>query len=163
MLILLRTSISLILKFIPMKRTLIFLSMLFLLGSTQFATAQEEASQSKVSHNLINEYGFFIGSDGGFTGVFINSIKFNKSNDLIGIGIGYEASTLAGQAIPLFFNYRHYFDRGRKLMPLFNIAVGTHYYFGYDNFHYDYSGNTIVEPRGFGLYGTIGSGFIVKA
>ena len=65
MLILLRTSISLILKFIPMKRTLIFLSMLFLLGSTQFATAQEEASQSKVSHNLINEYGFFIGSDGG--------------------------------------------------------------------------------------------------
>lgn len=134
--------------------------------------AQNENTEKKISYNLINEYGFIAGNNFGFEGVFINSIKFNKTNDLLGIGLGYTIDSQCGHGFPLFLNYRHYINRGRTLQPLFNIAVGTTYYFG-DNSDYVFCDTDIeIDPdyncgyyygNGFGLYATVASGFKVKA
>lgn len=151
-----------------MKKTMILCMLACFCFASQLSAQNND---KKISYNMINEYGFYAGNTFGFEGVFINSIKFNKTNDLLGIGLGYSADIENGQSIPMFLNYRHYFDRGRTLQPLFNIAAGATYYFG--NQYYDYDGTDIyhiVDPlyssyynNGFGLYATIASGFRVKA
>jgi len=133
---------------------------ILLLGSFQTVSAQD--SGKKLSYNFINEYGFFFGGDGhdgavGISGVFVNSLKFNNTNDLLGIGVGYELSTHTGQCIPLYLNYRHYFSTNKKIMPLMNIAAGTLF-----NYWNNYS-NTSNLKGNFGLYSTIAGGFKVSA
>jgi len=146
--------------------SIIAICSLSLLLLSSFSTASAQNSDKKISYNFINEYGFFVGGDNGFTGVFVNNMKFNRTNDLLGIGVGYEISGNSGQCIPLFLNYRHYFDRGKKLMPLMNIGVGTLFNFwnkdiwysdGADGYYVNTKGN------GFGLYATIAGGFKVSA
>jgi hypothetical protein len=142
-----------------------------LLLASQTISAQTTTPEKKISYNMINEYGFFLGGTCGFNGIFVNSIKFNRTNDLLGIGVGYSIDTDNGQGIPLFLNYRHYFDRPRAVKPLINIAAGTTFNFWNDYYWYDdpyYVGNDVIygEPvkgHGFGLYATIASGFKVKA
>lgn len=142
-----------------MKKTII-LCMLACLCFVSQLSAQN--NDKKISYNMINEYGFYAGNTFGFEGVFINSIKFNKTNDLLGIGLGYTVDGDNGQGIPMFLNYRHYFDRGRTLQPLFNAAVGATYYFGYEDY---YLCDNLYYPdnKGFGLYASLASGFKVKA
>lgn len=139
------------------------------------ASAQtEQPDQKKVMYNFINEYGFFIGKNVGFTSVFVNGVKINNS-DAFGIGIGYGVNTASYQEVPLFVNYRHYFNRGRKLVPHINIAVGTAVnlwdeqlsaripiYVGDIVDHYEYV-QDVYHRHGFGLYSTVASGFTVKA
>lgn len=129
----------------------------------------QEQQEKKIAYNFINEYGFFVGKHVGWTGVFINGIAI-KENDVIGIGLGYGLNSGTFQEIPIYLNYRHYFDRGRKLKPLINVAVGAALHFwdedvmvpyqvnGYT--YYDYESQAM---HGIGLYSTISGGFRVKA
>ena len=93
--------------------------------STLSAQQQQE---KKVAYSFINEYGFFLGRHVGWTGVFVNGVAINQ-NDLIGIGIGYGLNTGSHQEMPLYLNYRHYFDRGRTLKPCINVAAGVGLHF----------------------------------
>ena len=131
----------------------------------------QEQQEKKIAYNFINEYGFFVGKNVGWTGVFINSIAF-KQNDLIGLGVGYGINTASFQEVPIYFNYRHYFDMGKKLKPLINVAAGVGLHFWTDEIsvpvyapngyvsYYDY----VEESKhGVGLYATLSGGFRVKA
>lgn len=139
---------------------------LAIMGTSLRVRSQTQTPEKKISYNMINEYGTFMGGNGnsdgdfGLTGVFINSIKFNKTNNLLGVGVGYEISVAAGQCIPMFLNYRHYFDLNKKVMPFLNVAAGT--LFNFWNL-YDYieplSGTPYATFYGFGFYSTIASGF----
>ena len=131
----------------------------------------QEQQEKKIVYNFINEYGFFVGKNGGMTGVFSNGISI-KGTDNIGIGVGYGLNSGTFQEIPLFLNYRHYFERGRKLKPLINIAAGVGFHFWTEDFSqpvYGPDGNFIYyeygeeNKNGIGLYSTIAGGFRVKA
>lgn len=150
-------------------KTIAIISVAVLCGLGNLS-AQEQQNK-KIAYNFINEYGFFLGKNVGWTGVFINSIAFNQ-NDLIGVGIGYGLNTASYQEVPIFFNYRHYFESGKTLKPLINVAagIGLHYWneevgepvydqYGHINY-YDYHD---VNKHGAGLYATISGGFRVKA
>jgi hypothetical protein len=131
----------------------------------------QEQQEKKIAYNFINEYGFFVGKNVGWTGVFVNGIAINQ-NDAVGIGVGYGLNTGAFQEIPLFLNYRHYFERGRKLKPLINIAAGVGFHFWTEEFsrpiygpnenflYYEYDEE---NKQGVGMYATIAGGFRVKA
>ena len=130
----------------------------------------QEQQEKKIAYNFINEYGFFIGKQIGWTGVFVNGISI-KQNDNIGIGIGYGLNSGSFQEVPIFLNYRHYFDRGRKLKPLINIAAGAALHFWteersvpiYDGHGYVYHDYIEENKHGVGVYATIAGGFRVKA
>lgn len=147
--------------------TLLFVVLCCGLGSLN---AQEQ-QEKKIAYNFINEYGFFVGKNVGWTGVFVNGITI-KQNDAIGIGVGYGLNTGTFQEVPVFLNYRHYFDRGRKLKPLINIAAGVGFHFWTEEIpypvvdpygHYTYYEYTEESKHGIGLYSTIAGGFRVKA
>ncbi|MCR4964202.1 MAG: hypothetical protein K6A41_00935 [Bacteroidales bacterium] len=152
------------------KIILALFAVLFL--SAGMLSAQEENQPvKKIQYNFINEYGGFFGKNVGFTGVFVNGITINQV-DAIGIGVGYGINTATFQEVPLFLNYRHYFDRGRKLVPCINAAVGASFHFWEDLFaitHVDEYGYTYydfydyVPKKGIGLYATVAGGFRVKA
>lgn len=150
-------------------KTIVVLSIAAFCGLGSLS-AQEQQNK-KVAYNFINEYGFFIGKNVGWTGVFVNGVAFNQ-NDIVGLGLGYGLNTASFQEVPLFINYRHYFDRGKTLKPLINVAagVGLHFWteevgspvydpYGYISY-YDYEE---VGKHGVGLYATISGGFRVKA
>jgi len=105
--------------------------------------------EKKISYTFINEYGFYGGNSIGFTGVFVNGIRFNKTQDVLGIGIGYEIDTRpnqsyfspysyiqGAQSIPIFVNYRHYFPGKRALKPLINIGLGVRVNFWKEYYNY---------------------------
>lgn len=130
----------------------------------------QEQQDKKIAYTFINEYGFFIGKNVGWTGVFINGISI-KQNDVIGLGLGYGLNTASFQEVPIFLNYRHYFDMGKKLKPLINVAAGVGFHFWTDeiavpvNTPSGYVSYDYVEEsyHGVGFYGTISGGFRVKA
>ena len=130
----------------------------------------QEQQEKKIAYNFINEYGFFIGKNAGWTGVFINGISI-KQNDVIGLGLGYGLNTASFQEVPIFLNYRHYFDMGKKLKPLINVAAGVGLHFWTDEIAVpEYAPNGYVSynyveenKSGVGLYATISGGFRVKA
>ena len=144
----------------------LFVAILCGLGTLSAQDQQEK----KITYNFINEYGFFVGKHVGWTGVFVNGIAI-KENDLVGIGVGYGLNTGTFQEVPLYLNYRHYFDRGRKLKPLINIAVGTAFHFWDEDVRVPYQAadgftyyNWETQNKfGVGLYSTIAGGFRVKA
>ena len=144
-------------------KTIVILSVALFCGfPSLFAQEQQEKN---IAYNFINEYGFFVGKNVGWTGVFVNSIAF-KQNDLLGLGVGYGLNTASFQEVPIYLNYRHYFDLGKKLKPCINVAagVGLHFRDTDDYVFHDESGNKgEVKPFGAGLYATIAGGFRVKA
>jgi len=149
-----------------MKKPFIILTIFSLVIAGTIMRVSAQTSEKKLSYNLINEYGFFFGGNGsndgdlGVSGIFVNSVKFNNSNNLLGIGVGYEISVTSGQSIPLFLNFRHCFDINRKVTPFLNVAAGT--LFNYWNFR-DYTepltGTPYASFHGFGIYSTLASGF----
>lgn len=130
----------------------------------------QEQQEKKIAYTFINEYGFFVGKNVGWTGVFINGISI-KQNDVFGLGLGYGLNTASFQEVPIFLNYRHYFDMGKKLKPLINVAAGVGLHFWTNEIsvpEYTPNGyvsyNSVEEScHGIGLYGTISGGFRVKA
>jgi len=167
-----------------MKKVVSLLVTALLLCATFIASAQDNQDK-KVSYNMINEYGFYLGGGSqcgvqqtnlGFEGLLINSILFNRTQDLLGIGLGYSVDICAGHGVPMFLNYRHYFDRGKNIKPLVNIAAGATFIFSGNFDYYDdyyngqyYNGTIYDYPEadknktGWGLYATIASGFRYKA
>ena len=112
--------------------------------------------EKKISYSFINEYGFQVAMPfekrhfvtGDLIGVFVNSICFNKKQDMIGIGVGLDCFRVAfAFSFPIFVNYRHYFPGKTNLKPLINAALGT---------KINILGNA-------DLYSTIAGGFKVKA
>jgi len=149
-------------------------------GQQETSTTEDTKKCSNISYSFINEYGFFGGGTFGFTGIFVNGIRFNKTQDLIGIGVGYEADYRSEQSLPIFLNYRHYFPavgKKGKLQPLINVGIGMRLsfwqqwvttwcepiYSEWGDFWYDYCHGYSVQKVTPGLYATIASGFKVKA
>jgi len=131
-----------------------FLVLLYILGITGIANAQEQISEKKVSYSFFIEYGlgagiFFEGNPYVETTiVFVNNICFNKKKDMIGIGVGCDSYYLVlVQTFPIFVNYRHNFSSKTNIKPLINIALGTR----------------ISMWGACGLYSTIAGGFRYKS
>jgi len=144
----------------------VFMAMpLISFGQQETSTNENTDDEKKISYSFINEYGIFAGGTFGISGVFVNGIRFNKTQDLIGIGVGYEFGEW--DYIPIFINYRHYFPGKKKLKPLINFAVGTRLTFWTeyigggcrDGHCYPYEEKDRVTP---GLYATMAAGFKVK-
>jgi hypothetical protein len=136
------------------------------LSFAQEATVSSEKikKEKKISYSLINEYGFYIGGDiegdyvyGEMVGVLINGIRFNKTQNEIGIGIGFQYFFVTG-GIPVFLNYRHYFQSETKYKPLINIALGTRLSTVEVNHEPPFE-----TRRQAGLYSTFAGGFRYKA
>ena len=106
-----------------------YLSIIFILVSV-FCFGQEIPKienlpkEKKISYSFITEHGIYMWW-AGYTGIFVNGICLNKTQDLVGIGIGLEYDIASGPSYPIFVNYRHYFPSKAKLEPLINIAIGT--------------------------------------
>ena len=164
------------------KSILIIISAIFLAmpvlsyGQQETSTKETSNNEKKISYSFINEYGMFGGGTFGFTGIFVNGIRFNKTQDLLGLGVGYEADFRSEQSIPIYFNYRHYFPGKKKLQPLVNIGIGVRVSFWkewiswYEKYYDEYSGYWYDEWYGYsnqkitpGIYATIASGFKVKS
>lgn len=147
-------------------KTIVVLLVAILCGTATLSAQEQQEQQNKtIAFNFINEYGFFVGRHVGWTGVFINGIAI-KQTDLIGLGVGYGLNTASFQEIPIFLNYRHYFERGRKLKPCINAAagIGMHIWDDRDYAYYnDYEQYDGGKTFGVGLYATIAGGFRVKA
>jgi hypothetical protein len=174
-----------------MKKSIFFVLLATLLTcSSAFAqsgSTQTNPTPKNLSYNFIMEFGNYLGNNTfGFTGVAINSLSL-KDRNLIGIGVGYEANisndyyydvsnyyTIDNETIiPIFFNFRHYFDRPEKTVkPLVNFAVGTrlcftelsNYVETYDPLTGYYSGYTSYLTKFTpGFYATMTAGFKAKA
>jgi len=145
-------------------------------GQNETKTYENSKPEKFVSYTFINEYGIYGGNSIGFTSVFVNGVRFNRTQDVLGIGIGYEIDTYPAQYywgsvegvqhIPLFINYRHYFPAKRAVKPLVNIGIGARLSFWKE---YNYCCDMWMKYppyqqwTGLGLYGTVAAGFKVKA
>ena len=136
-------------------RFLIFLITLVAIPFLSFGQGMaKNMGSKKVSYSFITEHGMSLGGDiAGYTGVFVNSICINRTQDIVGIGVGVEYGIVSLLCIPIFANYRHYFPSNRNLKPLINIAIGS-------RLTSPYRANDSWKP---GFYGVIASGFRVKA
>jgi len=136
-----------------------FLLLMCILGVAGIVNAQEEQiSEKKVSYSFFTEYGLSAGTCLGeyhppfveITGIFVNSICFNKKQDMIGIGVGCDAFYLVIMpTIPIFVNYRHNFPSKTNLKPFINVALGARF--------------CAWDWREYGLYSTIAGGFRHKS
>ena len=56
----------------------------------------------KVSYAFIAEHGMYLGYGIAYTDVFVNGICFNKTQDIIGVGVGAEFDIRYGLGIPIY-------------------------------------------------------------
>jgi hypothetical protein len=126
--------------------------------------------QKEISYAFINEYGFSFNAPYPFfmaiNSVFVNGIRFNKTQNEIGIGIGYDFYFII-QTFSIFANYRHYFPSKKSIKPHINIGLGTQLSFWrghdfYEDSPHDYERNNKLQCYG-GLYATVATGFKIKA
>jgi hypothetical protein len=117
--------------------------------------------EKKISYSFFTEFGLsagtFLSENPPFveiTGIFVNSICFNKKQDMIGIGVGCELFYVVMAAtLPIFVNYRHNFSSKTNFKPLINVALGTR--IGIEGWGWG--------GYGYGLYSTIAGGFRYKS
>ena len=126
-----------------MKKIIILSIGLFIL--TIYGLNAQENQNSEPKYRFFNEYGFFTGStwtktenggDIGISGIFVNGVQVDKTH-FVGFGLGYESGLEIGQGIPFFINYRHFFDKGYKIKPFMNVAVGTRLHFWEERYYID--------------------------
>ena len=138
---------------------------IFGFGQDKSTSNESTEKEKKISYAFSYESGFYVGKffDWGFTkgitGVFVNGIRFNKTQNEIGFGIGYDILNIDYESImffPVYFNYRHYFSSKGKVKPLINVGIGTQFYFDER-----YGRNPKIECIS-GLYSTVAAGFNVK-
>jgi hypothetical protein len=133
--------------------TIIIMMPILSFGQEIAITNENNEKQKKVSYAFINEFGNSFDNKGSIkcVSVFLNNICFNKTQDLIGIGTGFEIEWDGYfYSIPIYANYRHYFTSSTNLKPLINIAVGHRFNFIRDKY----------LP---GLYSVVAAGFRVNA
>jgi len=110
-------------------------------------SAQNDNNKGRFS--VINEYGPFFGKNTiGFAGTFISGYTLPNLQDMIGLGVAYEAGTGIEQGLPIFINYRHIFNPTKPFTPIVNVAVGTRYCIP-----------SYGTESAMGYYMTVGSGF----
>ena len=134
-------------------------------GQDTTITSENSKKEKKISYSLINEYGFFIGKTKyfpfflpGVTGIFVNGIRFDETQNEIGIGVGTEfVMDSPWRFFPVYLNYRHYYQGKGNKKPLINIGVGTLLTLQRDPYLNE------VPPCTAGLYTTIAGGFKAKA
>lgn len=157
-----------------MKKIIILSITLFFL--TIVGLKAQEDSYSEPKYRFFNEYGIFAGStwervkdglkrDGefGVVGTFVNGIQINKAH-FIGLGLGYEGGMTIGHGIPFFLNYRHFADKGHKLNPFMNVAMGARYgFWEVKSYELYKSGSGMVQQSGIGGYISLGGGFTSQA
>lgn len=158
-----------------MKKIIILSIGLFIL--TIYGLNAQENQNSEPKYRFFNEYGFFTGStwtktenggDIGISGIFVNGVQVDKTH-FVGFGLGYESGLEIGQGIPFFINYRHFFDKGYKIKPFMNVAVGTRFAFWEEEQYYkdEFGYTTFMDPpisrNGLGFYSTLGVGFTSHA
>ena len=113
-----------------MKKIIFILAIIFIMmptlsfGQDTTTISENIKKEKKNSYSFITEHGLYLGWDIGYTGVFVNGICFNKTQDLIGIGVGAEYG-ISELGIPIYANYRHYFSKKWKMEPLINVAIGS--------------------------------------
>lgn len=146
------------------------LVIVFLLSTFTTSMFAQNNPTPNITYGFINEYGFYFGgmssdSGPGFSGIFVNGVKFNKGQDFIGLGLGYEVDGTVDESIPIFMNYRHIFPTNVKVKPIVNFALGTRFshwsespIIGYDIYNYPLYGPS-VSKSSFGIYSTIAGGF----
>lgn len=130
---------------------LFILASVFCFGQELPIAENSLPKEKNITYSFITEHGIYMWW-AGYTGVFVNGICFNKTQDLVGIGIGLEYDVASGASYPIFVNYRHYFPNKMKLVPLLNIAIGTRLCGWYS-----------WKPSMLDLYATIASGFRVQS
>jgi hypothetical protein len=157
------------------KSLIIFIAIVFMaapilsFGQSDTTIINNEKKEKKISFSFINEYGLYAGGTIGFAGIFVNGFKINKTQDLIGIGTGYEIDSRTFQNMPIFVNYRHYFNARKKIEPLLNLGIGTRLAFEQyqrNNYDGDYFYDPLKTPKikvTPGIYATLAAGFKVKA
>lgn len=120
---------------------------------------EDEANEKekKVSYAFIAEHGMYLGFNIAYTDVFVNGICFNKTQNIIGIGVGAEFDVIDRLSIPIYVNYRCYFPSKTNIKPLINIAVGTRL-----TSQYSYSECIVNRTWKPDFYSTIASGFRIK-
>jgi len=157
-------------------RFLIFFAIVFMVvptlsfGQSETKPDENTNQEKKISYSFINEYGTSFGGAFGFATVFVNGIRFNKTQDLIGIGVGYEIDTRSENSIPIFVNYRHYFGN-KTFKPLVNVGIGARISIWDEWISYPYIdyydgccwGGYPVQRVTPGIYATVAGGFKVKA
>jgi hypothetical protein len=121
----------------------------FCFGQETNITATNAEKNKKISYSFITEHGVDLGGDIGYVGVFVNGIRLNKTQDEIGIGVGFEYGIMGVVGIPIFANYRHYFSSKTNLKMFLNVAAGPRLCFFVGTF----------TPE---LYSSITTGFRVK-
>lgn len=164
-----------------MKKIIILSISLFFL-TIYGLNAQKDLSPSYV-YRFFNEYGFFTGStwenseygiinegEFGITGIFVNGVQIGKTH-FLGLGLGYEGGVTIGQGIPIFLNYRYFFDKGYKVKPYMHLSMGTRYAFWdeeryyeeVNEFGYDVYISDPIARSGMGIYSSLGVGFTAHA
>jgi hypothetical protein len=139
------------------------IALLILVLTTQVSFSQN-GSDFKPKYSFINEYGYFFGGGSntgifGMTGVFVNGVRFHQ-NHFLGIGLGYESDFTNGQSIPIFLNYRYFFNTQKKLKPLINIGIGTRLSTWEDvNIYWPADYYQPIYHHAFGFYTTVAAGF----
>jgi len=131
-------------------------------GQKETFTKENTGTEKKVSYSFFNEFGYMAGSTFGFTGVFVNGVKFNKAKNMLGIGVGYEFDVRAEHSIPIFFNFRQYLKPLGIVKPIINVGVGTRLtiWEDYDYWGWKSSSKWKATP---GIYATFAGGFNIKA
>lgn len=156
-------------------KKIIVLSISFLVLSIYGLNAQEDQSLNP-KYRFFNEYGFFAGSakgtgEIGITGVFVNGVQIDKVH-FVGLGMGYESGVSIGQGIPLFLNYRYFFDKGRRIKPYMHLSMGTRFAFWeeerfseeVDEFGFTYyQYGEPIQRSGMGIHSSVGVGFTSHA
>ena len=126
-------------------------------GQETTTNSEVVEKDKKVSYVFIVEHGMYLGFNIAYTDVFVNGICFNKTQDIIGIGVGAEFDIMDRLSIPIFANYRYYFQSKTNLKPLINIAIGTRL-----TSWYSYEHSHPIRTWKPDFYSTIASGFRVK-
>ncbi|MDR3048128.1 MAG: hypothetical protein LBU51_11090 [Bacteroidales bacterium] len=118
-----------------MKRELLLLLFTILLVYTSVAQYEVSTTLNKISYTPSLEFSPFVGSShwaagdntvtAGIAGTFTNSIAF-KNKYLLGVGTGFEFTLFDDCfAIPLYANFKFFFNAKKQIKPFFNVSLGT--------------------------------------
>jgi len=113
-----------------MKAKLISLLLFFFISVALFA--QENETKSKIKYSNITEFGFLTTSPQGFSfeattahGFSIKKIHHFGLGMGIGVNLLFTKDNVGTAYMPLFLNYRFYFNPNKSFSPHLNVSLGA--------------------------------------